>query len=80
MKKRPGPALNSPAFSIASQFTGPPFSVMLESAELRRHLMEEIVEPLEPKVAQARARKATAKKSVAARKVPAKRPKRRSKK
>jgi hypothetical protein len=42
MKKRLLPGLTPSAFSIASQFTGPPFSVTLESAELRRHLMEEM--------------------------------------
>ena len=46
MKKRPTPAPGSPtAFSIASQFTGPPFYVTLESAELRRHLLDEIAHP-----------------------------------
>ena len=45
MKKRPNPALTPTAFSIASQFTGPPFSVTLESAELRRHLLEEMTRP-----------------------------------
>jgi len=46
MKKRPNPALTPTAFSIASQFTGPPFSVTLESAELRRQLLEEMAEPV----------------------------------
>ena len=45
MKKRPNPASSPSAFSIARQFTGPPFSVTLESADLRRNLMEEILEP-----------------------------------
>ncbi len=45
MKKRPNPASSPSAFSIIRQFSGPPFSVTLESADLRRHLMEEILEP-----------------------------------
>jgi len=45
MKKRISPVLAPTAFSIASQFTGPPFSVMLESAALHRHLIEEMVHP-----------------------------------
>ena len=45
MPKRPGPIPPTPAFSISRQFTGPPFSVMLESAELHRHLMEELAHP-----------------------------------
>ena len=45
MKKRPNPASSPSAFSIARQFSGPPFFVTLENADLRRHLMEEILEP-----------------------------------
>lgn len=43
MKKHPRPAINPTAFSSAGQYTSPPFSVALESAELRRHLLEEML-------------------------------------
>jgi hypothetical protein len=48
MKKRPTPATPPTAFSIARQLTGPPFSVTLENAELRRHLMQEMLPPAAP--------------------------------
>ncbi len=51
MPKRPTPDLGTTAFSINRQFTGPPFSVMLESAELRRHLLQELAHPLGAKEA-----------------------------
>jgi hypothetical protein len=60
MPKRPSPDLNTTAFSIARQLTGPPFSVMLESAELHRHLLEEIAHPGGGKAGKARKGKLTA--------------------
>jgi hypothetical protein len=53
MKKRPGPAINPTAFSNAGQFTSPPFSVALESAELRRRLLEEMLHPAGAKTGKA---------------------------
>ena len=66
MKKLPGPAIPPTAFSIASQFTGPPFSVTLESAELRRHLMEEISPPAGTRKAPGKRREKKAKRTGAA--------------
>ncbi|MBL9214253.1 MAG: hypothetical protein JNG83_02135 [Opitutaceae bacterium] len=49
MPKRPRqPEVTPPAFSIARQFTGPPFSHTLASAELRRKLMLEMELPRTP--------------------------------
>jgi len=73
MKKRLSPVVTPTAFSIAGQFTGPPFSVMLESAELHRHLMEEIAHPGAEKPGKTKARRKTAR-------APAKRPNKRAKK
>ncbi len=41
MKKRSVAAITPTAFANAGQFTSPPFSVALESAELRRRLLEQ---------------------------------------
>ena len=84
MKKRSSPAITPTAFSIARQFTGPPFSVTLESAELRRHLMEEMLQPAGlpagGEAGQARARNLAAKPPARAGKAPAKRRKKKPKK
>ena len=49
MPKRPRhPVPVATPFSISSQFTGPPFGYSLESAELRRKLLEEIGHSAEP--------------------------------
>ena len=55
MKKRPGPAINPTAFSSAGQFTSPPFSVAIESAELRRRMLEEKLHPADAKTGKAAA-------------------------
>ena len=73
MKKRPSTVITPAAFSIARQFTGPPFSVTLESAELRRHLLEEMVQPAGRKVDKARAGHSTPAQPALAGKAPAKR-------
>lgn len=72
MKKRPSTVIPPTAFSIASQFTGPPFSVTLESADLRRHLLEEMVQPASGKTAKTRARNSTPAQPALAGKAPAK--------
>ena len=53
MKKRPSPGLNPTAFSSAGQFTSPPFSVALESAKLRRRLLEKMMHPAGAKAGEA---------------------------
>lgn len=81
MKKRSNPAMPPTAFSITRQFTGPPFSVTLESAELRRHLMEEMSQPAGQKAGRAKPRNFTAKQpALATKRVPAKRRNRQPKK
>lgn len=57
MKKRARPAINPTAFSHAGQFTSPPFSVALESAELRRRMLEEMLNPADGKPGKAPAKR-----------------------
>ncbi len=45
MKKRSVAAISPTAFSSSSQFTSPPFSVAIESAGLRRRMLEEMLRP-----------------------------------
>ena len=73
MKKRSSTAITPTAFSITRQFSGPPFSAALESAELRRHLMEKMLQPASRKIGKARARNLTAKQPGMASKALAKR-------
>ena len=56
MKKHPGPVISPTAFSNAGQYTSPPFSVAIESAELRRRLLEEAMHPAGTKTGKAASR------------------------
>jgi hypothetical protein len=70
MLKRPGnPDISTTAFSIARQFTGPPFSHALEAATLRMKLLEALHHPKPvPKLGKPAKVKSAAKKSPARKK------------
>ena len=73
-KRLRSPAIGATPFSIARQFTGPPFSQTLQDTALRIHLMQELAQSEaanadqpQPKVPPASARNKTGKKAVKSR-------------